>query len=62
MIHVGTWSPPLLLRELVTAGGNTLWSVSLCGVFCKPSTGARCLRPRVRLLDTERIAVGEGGH
>lgn len=42
--------------------GNTLWSVSLCGVFCKPSTGARCLRLRVRLLDTECIVVGEGGH
>ena len=61
LMRVGTWSAPFLLRGLVTAGG-TLWSVSLCGVFFKPSTGARCLRPRVSLLDTECIVVGEVGH
>lgn len=57
----GNLVPPLAPPGAGDCRGNTLWSVSLCGVFCKPSTGARCLRPRVRLLDTERIAVGRVG-
>lgn len=37
VIHVGTWSPPLLLRELVTAGG-THFGLCLCVVcFVSPA-------------------------
>lgn len=57
VMDLGTWSPPFLLGS-GSCRSHAFWSVSSCGVFCRPSTGSRCLRQRVSLLDFE-CSVGE---